>query len=124
MAQVDSKTTPDLFFPACRDPWAVDVADCFHELERASAYIADVLDDIALGRTPDKTALLVAALSLDTLTVEGAADRELLDAAAALKALAAGRTLELNDAGRARAAQIGSHIRSLFCRQTSTAGRQ
>jgi hypothetical protein len=73
---------------------------------------ADVLDAIASGRTPDQAALLSAALALDTLTKEeGRGDRDLLDAASAVKLLATGGTLELDDAGRVRAAQLASRVR-------------
>jgi hypothetical protein len=72
---------------------------------------ADVLDAIASSRAPDKATVLSAALAVDTLSREGQGDRDLLDAAAALKILATGGTLELDDAGRLRAAQLASHLR-------------
>jgi hypothetical protein len=61
---------------------------------------AEVLDALASGRPLDKAVLLSAALALDTLTLEGVADWDLLDAAAALKIIATGGVLELDDAGR------------------------
>jgi hypothetical protein len=83
------------------------------ECETAGQDAADVLEAIAAGHTPNRAALLAGALKLDALTMEGSGDRDLLDAAAALKLLATGGTLELDDAGRARAAWIAAHLRQL-----------
>jgi hypothetical protein len=81
--------------------------------EAAGQDAADVLEAIAAGRTPNRAALLAGALKLDALAMESSGDRDLLDAAAALKLLATGGTLELDDAGRARAARIAAHLRQL-----------
>ena len=43
----------------------------------------------------------------------GLADRELLDAAAGLKALATGGVLNLDNAGRQRARTLATYVRSL-----------
>jgi len=72
-----------------------------------AAYVLDVL---ASGRSPDQAALRAAALALDTFSQAGAAGRDLLDAAAALKTLATGRTVKLDDAGRHRAALVADRI--------------
>jgi hypothetical protein len=71
------------------------------------------LDVLASGRSPDQPALRAAALALDTFSQAGAADRDLLDAAAALKTLATGRTVKLDDAGRHRAALVADRVRRL-----------
>src|SRR5215469_6636534 len=75
-----------------------------------AAYVLDVL---ASGRSPDQAALRAAALALDTFSRAGAADRDFLDAAAALKTLATGGTVKLDDAGRDRAALVAD-LKSKF----------
>ena len=75
-----------------------------------AAYVLDVL---ASGCSPDEAALRAAALALDTFSQAGAADRDLLDAAAALKTLAKGRTVKLDDGGRHRAALVADRVRRL-----------
>lgn len=72
---------------------------------------AEVLDAQAAGVTPDRLQVLSGALALSTLCMRGASDRELIDAAAGLDALATGRKLDLNDEGRARAAQLAARVR-------------
>ena len=75
---------------------------------------AAALEALAAGETPDRTAaLLVAAQHLDTLCTRGLADRELLDAAAGLKAIATGGVLNLDNAGRQRARPLATYVRSL-----------
>ena len=72
---------------------------------------AAVLDAQAAGVTPDRLQVLAGALALSTLCMRGAADRDLMDAAAGLDALATGRKLELNAEGRARAAKLAARVR-------------
>ena len=72
---------------------------------------ARVLEDQAAGRVPDRARLLSGALALDALQWSGEADRDILDAAAGLKRLATGGALDLNDAGRARAAALAAAVR-------------
>ena len=74
---------------------------------------AAALEAVAAGRTPDRTTLLIATLSLDALCARGLADRELLDAAAGLKTIATGGTLELDEGGRRRARVLAAHVREL-----------
>lgn len=50
--------------------------------------IALVLEDFAAGRTSDRAGLQAGALALTTLRKQRAADRDLMNAAAALQALA------------------------------------
>ena len=72
---------------------------------------AAVLDAQAAGVPPDRLQVLAGALALSTLCMRGTADRDLLDAAAGLDALATGRKLELNAEGRARAAFLAARVR-------------
>ena len=72
---------------------------------------AAVLDALALGRIPDRTALLSAALDLDTYCHGIDASRDLLDAAAALETLATGGTLDLDATGRQRAMKLAQVVR-------------
>ena len=72
---------------------------------------AAVLDALALGRIPDRTALLSAALDLDTYCHGIDASRDLLDAAAALETLATGGTLDLDATGRQRAMKLAKVVR-------------
>ena len=74
---------------------------------------AAALEALAAGRAPDPRTVLVAAQSLDALCAQGPADRELLDAAAGLKTIATGGTLELDEAGRRRARVLAAHVRKL-----------
>lgn len=74
---------------------------------------ASVLDDLAAGREPDRAAAIAAALTLDTLArTSPTPGRDLLDAAGGLEMLVAGR-LDLDQAGRARAALLAAHVRAL-----------
>jgi hypothetical protein len=57
------------------------------------------LEALAQGHAPDQAAVLAGALALESLCVVGGAARETLDAAAGLKVLTSGGTLELGDAG-------------------------
>ena len=69
------------------------------------------LEEQAAGRTPDRARLLAGALALDTLVLRGERDRNVLDAAAGLKALTTGESLELDEHGRARAALLATVVR-------------
>jgi hypothetical protein len=75
---------------------------------------ASVLDDLAAGRAPDRARLLAGALALDTLQRAGGADRDILDSAVALQAIATGRTFDLDDTGRARAAALAASVRAFM----------
>ena len=72
---------------------------------------AHSLDEIATGRQPDRARLLAGALALDTLRLQGRADRDLLDAGAGLEILATGGSLDLSAAGRTRAAALAAAVR-------------
>jgi hypothetical protein len=72
---------------------------------------AAALDALADGIDPDRLQVLVGALALTTLLIRVSPDRDLLDAAAGLDALATGRTLPLNREGRARAATLAARVR-------------
>jgi hypothetical protein len=74
---------------------------------------AVALDDLAAGRAPDRARLLAGVLALDTLRRAGGADRDMLDAAAALEAIAAGGALGLNETDRARAGRLAAAVRAL-----------
>jgi hypothetical protein len=68
---------------------------------------AYALDEQTAGRTPDHHRLLAGAIALDTLTREGDADRDILDAAAGLKLVAEGGALVLDSSAICRG-RIGS----------------
>ena len=72
---------------------------------------AAVLDILAAGGVPERAALLAAALALNSHCHRNDADRDWLDAAAGLERLATGGTLDLNAAGRERAAKLAATIR-------------
>lgn len=72
---------------------------------------AEVLDAQAAGVTPDRLQVLSGALALSTLCMRITPDRDLIDAAAGLDALATGRRLDLNTEGRARAAFLAARVR-------------
>jgi hypothetical protein len=72
---------------------------------------AAALDALADGIDPDRLQVLVGALALTTLLIRVSPDRDLLDAAAGLDALATGRKLLLNREGRARAATFAARVR-------------
>ena len=71
----------------------------------------DALDALAAGDAPDRLQVLSGALALNTLCMRGTSDRELIDAAAGLDALATGRKLDLDEVGRARAATLAARVR-------------
>jgi len=73
---------------------------------------AHTLDALAAGDTPDLARVLSGALALDTLVRNGLADRDLLDAAAGLQAVATGGALKLDATGRARAATLAAAVRA------------
>lgn len=86
---------------------------------------AEVLDALATGGVPDRLQVLAGALALTNLLVRVTPDRELIDAAAGLDALATGRQLDLNEEGRARAARLAARIRSeLSADDKEAAGRE
>ena len=72
---------------------------------------AAVLDALALGRIPDRTALLSAAIDLNTYCHGIDASRDLLDAAAGLETLATGGTLNLDATGRQRVRKLAQIVR-------------
>ena len=74
---------------------------------------ADALDALAAGRIPARAELIAGALTLKTLCIRIAPDRDLLDAAAGLETLATGGTLDLDEAGRHRAAKLAEIVRKL-----------
>jgi hypothetical protein len=76
------------------------------------------LEEQAAGRTPERSRLLAGALALDTLVRRGEQDRDILDAAAGLSALATGERFELDERGRARAGA------TCGCRAAATSGAQ
>ncbi len=53
------------------------------------------------------------ALALDTLVNRGGVDRDILDAAAGLKRVAEGGTLDLDESGRRRAKYLADHVRAI-----------
>ena len=72
---------------------------------------AAVLDALASGRLPDRTAMLSAALDLNTYCQGIDASRDLLDAAAGLETLATGGTLDLDATARQRALKLAQVVR-------------
>ena len=76
-------------------------------LQDASA----VLDALASGRIPDRTAMLSAALDLNTYCQGIDSSRDLLDAAAGLETLARGGMLDLDATGRRRAMKLAQVVR-------------
>ena len=74
---------------------------------------AYALDEQAAGRMPDHRRLLLGALALDTLMNRGCADRDIRDAAAGLKYLAEGGTLDLDESGRQRAGYLANRVRAV-----------
>lgn len=79
------------------------------DLQEAAA----VLDALAAGRIPDKTAVLEAALVLNTYCQRTNAARDMLDAAQGLELLATGRTLDLDAVGRERARKLAQIVRQV-----------
>ena len=72
---------------------------------------AAVLDALASGRIPDRTAMLSAALDLNTYCQGIDASRDLLDAAAGLKTLVNGERIDLDATGRQRAMKLAQVVR-------------
>jgi hypothetical protein len=68
------------------------------------------LNEIAAGRTPDRSRLVAGALALDTIRLRGGASQDVLDAAAGLELLATGGTLDLDAQGRIRAAHLADIV--------------
>ena len=81
---------------------------------------AYALDEQAAGRPPDRRRLLLGALALDTLVSRGGADRDIMDAAAGLRRLVEGGTLELAESGRQRARHLADHVRAIAHEQGSS----
>jgi hypothetical protein len=81
---------------------------------------AEALDALAAGETPKGLTVVAGAMALDDLC-RAKPERDLLDAADGLKALAAGRPLVLNDKGRTRAAYLAGLIRN-YAAEVSTPG--
>ena len=69
------------------------------------------LDELSVGRMPDRDRLLAGALVLHTRRLLGTADQYLLDAAAGLESLASGGKLNLSEHGQARAAALAVLVR-------------
>ena len=63
------------------------------------------------GTAPDHLQVLSGALALSTVCLPGTSERELIDAAAGLGAIATGRKLDLKEEGRARAAKLAARVR-------------
>ena len=74
---------------------------------------ASALSDLAAGREPWRGNVISGALVLQTLMTRGELDRDLQDAALGLEALATGRPLRLDQAGRARASALATKVRNL-----------
>ena len=72
---------------------------------------AAVLDALAAGHNPDRTAMLSAALDLNTYCQEIDASRDLLDAAAGLETLVNGGRIDLDATGRQRAMKLAQVVR-------------
>lgn len=73
--------------------------------------VASVLDTLATGGNPERSAVLAAALTLNTYCMGRQPSRDLLDAAAGLDSLATGGTLALDATGRQRAAALAITVR-------------
>jgi hypothetical protein len=74
---------------------------------------ARALDSLGAGETPDCADVVCGALALDTLAAWGRADRDLLDAAAGLRVIAAGGSLDLDGIGRRRARALAVAVRAM-----------
>ncbi len=78
----------------------------------------EALDLLAAGKPVPRTSALIAdAVILDTLAA-AQGNRDLHDAAAGLRTVATGGTLDLDESGRARAAVLAAAVRR--CRQDPT----
>jgi hypothetical protein len=71
---------------------------------------AEALDALAAGMAPDRARVIAGALALDAFRWT-TPSRDLLDAAAGLRIIATGGTLDLDEAGRARARQLAEAVR-------------
>jgi len=69
------------------------------------------LDELSVGRMPDRDRLLAGALALRSRRLMGTTNQNLLDAAAGLEALAAGGKFDLSEHGQARAAVLAALVR-------------
>jgi hypothetical protein len=78
---------------------------------RALHKAAIALDALAAGETPDRATLLAGALALESLS-RSHPERDVLDAAAGLHALATGGRLSLDEAGRERAGRLAEIVRA------------
>jgi hypothetical protein len=80
---------------------------------------AITLDALAAGTAPDRARAIAGALALDALIVflPWAASLDLLDAAAGLRIIATGGSLDLNGAGRCRARQLAEAVRASVSRE-------
>ena len=81
------------------------------------------LEAMAAGREPVRGDVISGALILQTLVHKGEADRDLQDAALGLEAVATGRPLNLDEAGRARAAILAKKVRDLAAAHQVGEGR-
>ena len=72
-----------------------------------------VLNEIAAGRTPERSRLVAGALTLDTIRLRGGASQDVLDAAAGLEFMATGGTLDLDAQGRIRAKHMADVVATL-----------
>ena len=70
-----------------------------------------MLDALASGRIPHRTAMLSAALDLNTYCQGIDASRDLLDAAAGLKTLVNWERIDLDATGRQRATKLAQVVR-------------
>jgi hypothetical protein len=76
------------------------------------------LDELAAGRTPDRTRLLAGVRALGSVRMTGTpVDRELLDAANELHLVVSGGTVSLTKNGRARAAVWAEAVRRIISHQ-------
>jgi hypothetical protein len=73
-----------------------------------------VLDDLAAGRVPDRARILSGVLALDTLRRAGIVNRDMLDAAAGLKAIARGGSPYLDETGRVLARALALAVRGFY----------
>ena len=69
------------------------------------------LDELSVGRMPDRDRLLAGAMALHTRRLLGTADQNLLDADACLETLASGDKFDLSEHGLARAAVLAALVR-------------
>jgi hypothetical protein len=84
------------------------------ELLKGLLDAALVLDDLAAGRVPDRARLLCGALALHTLQSSSIANRDMLDAAAGLRAIVRGGSPYLDETGRALAGALAIAVRGFY----------